>query len=68
MNLYCSCSQWLNLNDTESKKKKKISTKKMGYILVCSVLCGSFMSTGIKPPQGELISHTSLLQMPPVPG
>ena len=49
-------------------KEKEISVKKIGDFLVCSVLCGSFMATGIKPVQGKLISHISLLQMPPVPG
>lgn len=37
MNLYCSCSQWLNLNDTESKKKKKNQYKEDG--IYTSVQC-----------------------------
>ena len=49
------------------KKKKKNSIKRIGDFLMWSVLCGSFMLMGIKLVQGKLISHLSLLQMPPVP-
>lgn len=42
--------------------------KKRGSVLVWNVLCGAFMSTGIKPEQGKLISHFGLLWMPLVPG